>query len=330
VSGSPVVDATHEMPVFFRAGDHTLFGILTRPLMESNGSAVLLLPGGAVPLTTARNRLFVRISRSLASHGYHALRLDYHGTGESGGIADAFRLHEPFADDAAGAVLWLREQGLHRVILMGTCFGARTALSVAESEGIVGAILISTPPRDFEMGDRLASKWSLWRFAREGIRPRTLFNILFNARRRAAYVPHLRRKWRALAQNRKESKRDQQGGPASRRISPRFVAQVTSLIERDVPILFIYGEGEDLYEEFKEACSGRLGRSLRHAGSAVEVRTLPGTVHGLTRLAIQDDVENLVVPWAARLVGEAPLSSSRVTTSAGSGKTPSDHPGEAS
>jgi pimeloyl-ACP methyl ester carboxylesterase len=294
VSVAAAVDASREMPVFFPAGQDRVFGILTRPEAGSNDVTVVLFPGGGVPLNTARNRLFVRISRNLAAHGFHALRLDYHGTGESGGIAEAFRLDDPFADDATGAVQWLRQQGLKKVILLGTCFGARTALSIApDTEDIVGAILVSAPARDFEMGFREASKRTVGGLFREGLRPRNLFK----ARRWRPAVRLIRKVWAI----RRGSSQGDRSSPPGRQISPSFIAGVSSLLNRGIPILFIYGEGEDYYEEFQEASSGRLGETLRRAGSGVDVRTLPGTVHGLTRLDVQDDVLALVKEWAVGL-----------------------------
>jgi pimeloyl-ACP methyl ester carboxylesterase len=236
------------------------------------------------------------------------MRFDYHGTGESSGTAEAFRLHEPFAEDVTGAIEWIRGQGVERILLIGSCFGARTALAAAVSDDrLAGLILVSVPPRDFEMGERLTSRFStelsVWQYLRRGLRARHLRG-LFDSQRRAAYVRHARAKGRTLfGRFRRASGAIDRSRPDPSRISPVFVEKVGSLVDRGVPILFIYGQDEDFYEEFGRATDAGLGTKLDGAGSLVALETLPGTVHGFTRLTVQDQVADLVTRWAGRLAG---------------------------
>ena len=69
-----------ELPVRFPVADERAFGILTEPLGTARGIGVVLLNA-----TSDRNRLQTRLARRLAAIGFHVLRFDYRGFGESSG-----------------------------------------------------------------------------------------------------------------------------------------------------------------------------------------------------------------------------------------------------
>ncbi len=157
-----VVPATsrQETPVWFDAGEHLLFGILTRPRDQVRGVAVIIVPGAGTPLSTNVNDLSVRLCRSVSAHGFHGFRFDYHGVGESTGTLDRFHLAEPFVLDL---------QGGHPVpagsrASSGSCSSGRASergrLSRPrrDTEGLVALILICPPVRDFEMGEAMVAR----------------------------------------------------------------------------------------------------------------------------------------------------------------------------
>lgn len=138
-----------DIPAFFAVGDETLFGVLAEPVGGENGKTVTMLTGGGYVTSTHRNRAYVRLARRLTALGYRSFRFDYHGTGESTGTVDAFNLEEPFVEDLRGAISWLEGRSLTQHVLVGSCFGARTALAAApEVEELHGVVLISPPVRD--------------------------------------------------------------------------------------------------------------------------------------------------------------------------------------
>lgn len=146
-----MIDGPQESLCFFPAAGEMLFGALTRPYQPHAHMVVTMLTGGGYVTSTHRNRLNVRLARHLAAAGYHAFRFDYHGTGESGGTAESFYLDTPFVDDLRGAIGWLESQGLSRHVLVGTAFGARTALVAAPSmSGLEGVVLITPALTDVD------------------------------------------------------------------------------------------------------------------------------------------------------------------------------------
>lgn len=290
-----------EVPAFFPAGEETLFGIFTRPTVDPLGVAAIALPGGGgTRLSTNRNRVWVRLCRRLAGLGYHSLRCDYHGAGESTGREESLRLDRPFIPDVEGAVRWVGEQGLSEFVLIGSCFGARTALSyAARVPGVRALVLISTPVRDYEEGEatvtRLAHEWSMWRYIRRSVGPRTLKG-LFDRDRRRTYAKVARAKLRVLSATRRG--RSARSGVAE--VNANFLDPLSSVLEREVPVLFIHGEGDPIHREFDQERAGRLGQVLNRGSRLVDVWTVPDPVHGFTTVRAQDAVVDLTVDWLAR------------------------------
>jgi pimeloyl-ACP methyl ester carboxylesterase len=300
VSVLTAATSLEEEPVFFRAGEADLFGVVTAPLANPRGIAVVILSGGGTPLSTNVNGLSVRLCRRVAGLGFHGFRFDYHGVGESSGEPDRFRLGTPFVRDLDGALACLESKGIDRFVLVGSCFGARTVLAVAASRGgVLGAILIAPPVRDFEMGERtqtrMAAEVTLAGFVRRALRASTLRGLASVDRRRV-YARLAREKARRLT-------RPRLGGGSHGRygVSRRFVEQLDALVDAGTPVVIVFGERDDLLSDLERGRSGPLGPTLERGGDRVKVVTLPGTVHGFRHLETQERVLDLVTDWVVRL-----------------------------
>jgi pimeloyl-ACP methyl ester carboxylesterase len=289
---------TYEEKMTYFAGDReTLFGILTSPTREPTGTWIALLPGGSGTLDSMnRNRLWVRLARRLGSLGCFAFRFDYHGAGESTGTAESLRLDRPFTEDLEGALSWMQEQGAQNVVLIGSCFGAQTALAGgAEVPGLRGLVLVAPYMRNLTHGEavaeRMASEWPLRRYLRRVLRIRTV-SALLNPERRRVYRTVLKARIRALGSTTAASNDE------SDRV---FLGPFNRVVDRRIPTLLIFGDEEDPTRvEFEQAKDGELGEILHRAGDLVEVRLLPGKVHGLRSLVVQDSVIELVTDWLNR------------------------------
>jgi pimeloyl-ACP methyl ester carboxylesterase len=293
---SAIASTAGERPVFFQAAGEDLFGVITEPTAPSNGIGLILLGGGDVPAPN-RNRLSVRVARRVAALGYHSLRFDYHGVGESTGVTDAYRLGRPFVDDVLGGVRCLEENGIREIALVGTCFGARGALaSAVKIPRLRGVILLAAPIRDFEKGTPKLEAIPTSQYLRRGLRPSTLVKLR-NPRRRQFAARVARTKLRAAV-------RSNGGGaaPAQKQVSPRFSEPLAELGARGTPVLLAYGTEDEFYGPFLEARPA-LAAALDAPGSRIEERLVPGRIHGLTTLAVQDEVTDLIEEWLAGLDG---------------------------
>lgn len=305
MSSRSTATAKSETPVFFQAGNETLFGILTRPATDAADTAVVLLRGGNQGTSAGRNGVSARLCRRLAHEGYYAFRFDYRGVGESTGTVERFRLDRPFGKDLEGAVRCLEDEGIERFALIGQCFGARTALAYASSlPGLEALVLMAAPVRDKEKDETgtsvLVGDRGLWHYVRRGLDPQVIRG-LFDRRRRRMYARLAKAAWQGHSVRRRQSP-DHDGAIQTYWVSPGFLASLEAVLRRRIPILFLSGTADPGHNDFHRALSGRLGEILREAGSLVDVEVLEGYLGAFAdpKLQLQDQVIDLIAAWLAR------------------------------
>ncbi|MGH9251679.1 MAG: alpha/beta fold hydrolase [Acidimicrobiales bacterium] len=286
--------AADEYPVYVRAPTGDLLAVVTQPTAPSNGMALVMLRGGGWRPSSGPRRTQVRTARQLAGLGFHGVRFSYHGVAESGGEGDdVVRLDRPYVDDTRAVVGWVQERGL-RPILVGNCFGARTALAYAAADGgVAGLVLLVPPVHDFEVSRRLDRR-PLSHFARRAS-PAHMWRVLRNRARRQA----LGRTGRAFLEL--AGRRVRAGDDATPEwLSRRFVGQLETIVGERVPVLFVYGDEDSYRRDFETARATVLGPLFDDAGPRVRVETVGGKVHGLTSVATQDAVLAAVERWAGQ------------------------------
>jgi dienelactone hydrolase len=307
-AGSPEVPAFEERPVFVPSPAGELLAVVTEPPQaEARGVAAVMLRGAGWRPSSGPRRTQTRTTRSLAALGYHGVRFSYHGIAESGGEdEEVIRLDRPYVADTTAVCGWVLGQGL-RPLLVGNCFGARTALATAAVEpSVAGLVLLVPPVHDFEVARRLDRR-PLSHFARR-LAPGHLRAVLRDRSRRQALGRtaqamldvagrRLRLPGRAAAG---PGDPDVDGrGTTPEWLSHRFMDQLAAVLDRDIPVLFVYGEDDPYGKDFDNARTGALGRLLDRPGARVRIETVPGRVHGLTSHATQEAVLAAILDWAA-------------------------------
>ena len=249
-----------------------------------------------MPLSPGANRTWVRLSRRMAQDGFYAVRFDYHGIGESSGFADEFRLDAPFVQDGNSMANWVARNAASQLVLVGSCFGARTALAcAAANDRVKGLVMIAPPVRDYRMGERTATRFAmdmrLRDYARKAFTPKVILGV-FDAKKRRAYGKVAQAKFRALRAAR-------QGQPSNGDgwASPIFTREVQQVLERGVDTLILLGTADEDYEEMQWALDGRLGEVFARHPHRVKVEALPGRIHGFPRLEAQGEVIEVVGNW---------------------------------
>jgi pimeloyl-ACP methyl ester carboxylesterase len=303
-NGQGPATARDETPVFFPAGPEQVFGVVTEPIGEPRGTAALIVMGGGFHTSAHVNRLAVMLARSLAGDGYHAMRIDYHGLGESSGSLAGYRLDEPFAEDMLGAVEWFRRRGIERFILIGSCIGGRTALETASRiEGVDGVVMITTPLIDMKQGEGTPARklvdTGVWRYLARGFRGRVVRRFFpphsFRRQGRVA-LTHLRLgarvAWRRLVA-RIAGERS-----AGLEVNPKVISDLESLVSRRVPVLLVYGTGDPFRWPVESGGSRRIGRIREAAGPLMALRTVEGE-RAYRFVAGQEQILDMVIRWLA-------------------------------
>ena len=120
----------------FRVLGHEIFGIIHVPdQKEKKVGVVLLCPGHQYRV--GPHRMYVKLARCLENEGYHVLRVDSEGIGDStGGFSDEY-LHEVHGRVQRGKFVktsrqiirtFRKEYKLRKIVVSGLCGGSLTGL----------------------------------------------------------------------------------------------------------------------------------------------------------------------------------------------------------
>lgn len=293
--------AHDELPVYLPAGDEHVFGVVTRPAGMSNGTAVLCMHAGAQNLSSHRNGVWTRLCREVAALGYTALRMDFHGTGDSSGVLVDRAVSGQTNADVDAAVQWLSDHGAKRVVVVGTCWGALVALiAAARRPEISSACLISPPLRLLETGGDVTKSSGqkhdqLGRAAAQVFQPSVVRLLVANRTYRSWLIGRARgRLARSYAAATGRHAPDPRSPDAAAPAPERLLG---SLQRRGVRVHLLFGAQERTYQDLRTP--GTLPR-LQAAAEWFDIDVSPISVHGLSTLESQDLVVRHVHKWLAQ------------------------------
>ena len=280
-------------PVFIPAEREDLFGIFTRPSRSANGVAVLALPGGGSDPTFGKNQVRRRLALELADRGFSVLRMNYRGVAESGGAMREVDFGDPWTEDAIAAVRWLEAGGFDRIVIIGQCFGGRTAVATARHvRHLMGLALVGPPVRDVTHNEAILRRPLSW-YLRRAISPRSL-RLLFRSggaqRRRQAVKTKIVRTVTGA------------GPPRQAGASLVFVDALKGALERRIPVLLLYGSTDDFYPDFEFVRTGPLAGVIADAGDLVDVQVVDARFGGMHNLSTQEIFVDSLVSWIDALV----------------------------
>lgn len=298
-----VASASDEVPVYIPAGDEHVFAIVTWPVTQFNGTAVMCLHAGAQNLTSHRGGTYTKLCRRISGQGYLALRMDFHGSGDSSGVLADRDVEGQTSDDVDAAVQWLLRQGAERIVVVGTCWGGLVALTVAARfDEIVSTCLVSPPLRLIESRGGVITKdrrkkRPLGRAVAHFGRPRVV-KLLFRERDYRLWVLGRARRrlqtFTTTALGRVEEPKVDGTVPRNARNSAALLAP---LLRRGVPVHVLVGKDDRTYHDL--TTPGALP-ALERAAAILDVVAAPVSVHGLSTLQAQETVINQVQMWLAQ------------------------------
>lgn len=133
---------------FFGSSDHSLFGVYHPPKGRTarEHGIVLCYPLGQEYMRS--HRAFRQLANLLSRRGYHVLRFDYFGTGDSMGGGDEVRVHHCL-DDVGAAIEELKDNAsVERISLVGLRAGATIATLAGAGRADVDRIVLWDPVVD--------------------------------------------------------------------------------------------------------------------------------------------------------------------------------------
>ena len=292
-----IAESARFVPVGEPSAGETLAAIVSHPPTDrANGTGVVVIHGGGTHnLPSHRNRWTVDFARGLAAVGFTVMRVAYRGVGESSGDSQVFNLSNPFVDDGGAIIEALSaEAGVDRIAVVGSCFGARTALALARRHEQVMAVVASALPiADHEQ--RAAQDATVGELVKRGFGARGLGG-LFMPGRRERYIRILRNKVRSVLRLRR---RRGQANPTPW-VADVVVDGLRTLAARGGRALLVYGTADHFYTHFQEAQVGPLGVLAMSPSITVDV-TIDGRLHGYPSVEVQDAFVERASRWLTAL-----------------------------
>jgi pimeloyl-ACP methyl ester carboxylesterase len=257
-----------EVPIWIPSRE-MLGAVVSFPSVGTSDLGVVLMAGRARD-RSHRNAMWARAARELSARGLYVLRLDYPGVGHSSGDPQIFDLESPPAWAMEDACRFLVEETpVERIILAGSCFGARMALRAARGLDRVESVAMVAGPV----------------YAR---RP-SLARRLVSFPRRVLGLQHSDRAADNPAQQRRE------GNLATeRRVSPSFERGIRAVTTR-CPVYFLYGADDFSWQELRFALE-----KVQLPEDRYELDVVPGTVHSFQSIDVQELTIRRLVAWCSR------------------------------
>ena len=135
-------------PFYFGTSQKQLFGVYHPPGAKAarQSAIVLCQPLGHEYLRA--HRAFRNLAVSLAGQGFHVLRFDYYGCGDSGGDGEQATVEQCLSDLAAAVEELKDTSGAAKVSLIGLRFGATLAALTASRRPDIDRIVLWDPVPD--------------------------------------------------------------------------------------------------------------------------------------------------------------------------------------
>jgi len=253
-----------------------LFGIAHVPEVsdqKKNRVGINLLNPG-IKYRVAPNRLNVKIARELCNQGYYVFRFDPEGIGDSSGelpvgahVADIWgRIQRgQFVCDTLDANdYFLERYKIEKLVLLGNCGGAITALlSAKEDARVSGLCLIDIPLKlmssrmsfaDLIAEDGKKAQWFFSEYMKRLVRPSAWYRFL-------TLQSNYRALWKTVLVNFKGKTREPRGKGAqlnqinemcrSKQLNPLFFRSFELMRKRETPILFVLAGNDPGTEVFR-------------------------------------------------------------------------------
>lgn len=294
-------------PVAFRnrQGD-LLQGILHEPEPSTaRGVCVLLLSPG-IKGRVGPHRLYLKIAAGLVPLGFHVLRFDFRGLGDSEGelveheLVDVYnQVHGGrYVNDTIDALNWFQvTSDIGRFVGSGLCGGSITALMAAEIDRRIECILGVGLPTILEGGPENWARYvssaqaSALRtgYLRKLADPKSLLRFLTGKSSYSAIV----RVFRLLISDHPggTEPREHEASSTPDSTNPRFASAFLAMLESNRPMMLVFSENDRLRLQFADHFEQRHAARLQAKRHLYDVQVIPNANHVLSD---QESVHELV------------------------------------
>jgi pimeloyl-ACP methyl ester carboxylesterase len=289
-----------------------LHGILHEPPpSKARGVCVLLLSPG-IKGRVGPHRLYLKIAAALVPLGFHVLRFDFHGLGDSEGelsesvLVDMYNSIQSgrYVGDTIAAMDWLGVTfGIRRFVGSGLCGGSITALATAQVDSRIECLLGISLPTLLEGGPENWARVLTQQQVRSlrGAYFRKLTDLKSWARLLSGKSSY-RVIWRVLKswmRGVKAPEPDAKPSPRARADStnPLFASAFLSMLDSARPILLVFSGADRLHSQFAENFENHYDSRIRDLRCKYEVHVIPHANHVLSDPAWVRELLQVSTPW---------------------------------
>lgn len=269
----------------------SLVGVLTEAVGSADAErpAFLFLNSGILH-RVGSCRMHVRLARALSAAGFHCLRFDYSGIGDSDQRRDSLSFEESAVVETREAMDYLaKAKGTKRFVLMGLCSGADMAHETAVAdERVCGLVMLDA-----------------WAYKTLGYKIRRYGPKLLDF---AAWKNSVGIRWRQFRGTYVDKRACVPGSEGVEYEVPKYVRvfpprervanDLKGFVARGVQMYYVWTGGLEEYNHRGQHASANRGVAF---GSLLREEHLPDADHILTGLPHQEYVLRNVVEWAGRL-----------------------------
>ena len=299
----------------------TLHGILHAPDADKARGVCILLLSPGIKGRVAPHRLHLKMAERLVPMGFHVLRFDFHGLGDSEGRIDEpmlFSMYQSiqlgrYVDDTIDAMDWMRDSlGICRFIGSGLCGGSITALLTAGRDRRIEALLGIGIPTALELGpqrsDQFLSQGQLeregQRYVRNVLDPKAWGRFLtgksgYKLIFRSVAQVFLPKGSAAIGLRSKAQTSEPSDAPVDNAI-PGFAPAFLTLLQRGAPILLVFSGNDRLQFEFSEKFEQRHMQAIAATGHNYETHLVEKANHILSDPQWLGEMLDVATAWLER------------------------------
>ena len=302
-----------------------LHGLLHEPApAAARGVCVLLLSPG-IKGRVGPHRLYLKLAERLVGVGFHVLRFDYHGLGDSEGelaervLADMYNSIQGgrYVGDTVAAMDWVqRTTGIQRFVGSGLCGGSISALVTAEVDRRIECLLGIGLPTVLEGGPE---NWARAITQQQvAAMSDTYFSKVTDPKawlRLLSGKSSYRVIWRVLRDRlrpRRHAPADQSPAPKAKvdNTNPRFASAFMAMLETGRPMLLYYSGADRLRAQLEENFEAHHADRLKRVRDLYDVHVIPDANHVLSDPAWVEELAGGAEKW---LMGRYPSPVGAVT-----------------
>lgn len=291
-----------------------LHGLLHAPSPGTGLGVCILLLSPGIKGRVGPHRLYLKLANRFVGLGFHVLRFDFYGLGDSEGriaesqLVDVYNtiLSGRYVGDTIAAMNWMQStHGIGRFIGSGLCGGSISALLTAEVDSRIECLLGIGLPTALEGGSenwgRVLTQYEIsvlrGYYVRKLTDPKSWLRLVSG---KSSYGII----WRTIQQW-LQGKRTghhvaaQVAAHEMGNTNPRFASAFIAMLESSRPMLLVFSQADRLRYEFEEHFEATHAARVLPSRSLYKIHVIPNANHVMSDAASVNELLDVSVAWLA-------------------------------